>query len=84
MRSVSVQNASSPKVSNRKIARPSSAVGFATAGGVLEYAKEDRIVVMRTENGRTVSRRFNYKQVSEGKNLQQNIELKPGDTIVVP
>jgi polysaccharide biosynthesis/export protein len=57
---------------------------IATAGGVLEYAKEDRIVVMRTENGRTVSRRFNYKQVSEGKNLQQNIELKPGDTIVVP
>jgi polysaccharide export outer membrane protein len=42
---------------------------IATAGGVLEYAKEDRIVVMRTENGRTVSRRFNYKQVSEGKNL---------------
>lgn len=57
---------------------------IAMAGGVQEYAKEERIVVMRTENGRTVSRRFNYKQVSEGKNLQQNIELKPGDTIVVP
>ena len=57
---------------------------IAMAGGVQEYAKEERIVVMRTENGRTVSHRFNYKQVSEGKNLQQNIELKPGDTIVVP
>jgi polysaccharide export outer membrane protein len=57
---------------------------IAMAGGVLEYAKDERIVVMRTENGRTVSRRFNYEQVSEGKNLQQNIELKPGDTIVVP
>lgn len=57
---------------------------IATAGGVQEYAKVERIVVMRTENGRTVSHKFNYKQVSQGKNLQQNIELKPGDTIVVP
>jgi len=57
---------------------------IAMAGGVQEYAKEERIVVMRTENGRTVSHKFNYKQVSEGKNLQQNIELKPGDTIIVP
>jgi polysaccharide biosynthesis/export protein len=57
---------------------------IATAGGVQEYAKAERIVVMRTENGRTVSHKFNYKQVSQGKNLQQNLELKPGDTIVVP
>ena len=27
---------------------------------------------------------FNYKEVAGGKNLQQNIELKPGDTVVVP
>lgn len=57
---------------------------IAMAGGVDEYAKSDRIVVMRTENGKTVSHKFNYKQVSQGKNLQQNLELKPGDTIVVP
>ena len=57
---------------------------IATAGGVAEYAKSDRIMVMRTENGKTIGRRFNYKDVSEGKNLQQNLELKPGDTIVVP
>jgi polysaccharide export outer membrane protein len=57
---------------------------IAMAGGVQEYAKDERIVVMRTENGRTVSHKFNYKQVSQGKNLQQNVELKPGDTIIVP
>ena len=57
---------------------------LAMAGGLDEYAKSERIVVMRTENGKTVSHKFNYKQVSQGKNLQQNIELKPGDTIVVP
>ena len=28
--------------------------------------------------------KFNYKDVSRGKNLQQNVALKPGDTVVVP
>ena len=27
---------------------------------------------------------FNYKDVAKGKNLKQNIELKPGDTVIVP
>jgi len=57
---------------------------LATAGGVGEYSKSDKIVVMRTENGKTVSHKFNYKDVIQGKNLLQNIELKPGDTIIVP
>ena len=54
------------------------------AGGVLEYAKEREIRVMRTENGRTQAFLFNYRDVSRGRNLRQNIELKPGDTVVVP
>ena len=57
---------------------------IATAGGVLEYAKQDKIVVVRIENGRQSSYKFNYKDVSEQRNLQQNIELKPGDTVIVP
>ena len=28
--------------------------------------------------------KFNYKDVIKGKNVQQNICLKPGDTVVVP
>jgi len=54
------------------------------AGGVLEYADTKNISVMRTENGKTTSFRFNFKDVMQRKNLRQNIELKPGDTIVVP
>jgi hypothetical protein len=27
---------------------------------------------------------FNYKEVSEGKNMAQNVRLQPGDTIIVP
>jgi polysaccharide export outer membrane protein len=57
---------------------------LATAGGVLEYAKLKDIRIMRTENGKPVSFKFNYKDVMEGKNLKQNIELKPGDTVIVP
>jgi polysaccharide export outer membrane protein len=57
---------------------------LALAGGVLEYADEKNIAIMRTENGQSVSLRFNYDQVKKRKNLEQNIQLKPGDTIIVP
>jgi polysaccharide export outer membrane protein len=57
---------------------------IAMAGGLLEYAKEDKIVIMRNENGQQVRYPFNYKHVIEGRNLQQNIELRPGDTVIVP
>jgi polysaccharide export outer membrane protein len=54
------------------------------AGGVAEYAHSKNITIMRTENGRPISFRFNYKEVINRKNLKQNIELKPGDTVIVP
>src|SRR5688572_19760084 len=57
---------------------------IATAGGLREYADSKKIVIMRTVNGTPVSLQFNYKDVIAGKNLKQNIELKPGDTVVVP
>jgi polysaccharide export outer membrane protein len=57
---------------------------LAMAGGLKDYASGKDIAVMRPENGRTVVLPFNYKDVAKHKNLQQNIELKPGDTIVVP
>jgi polysaccharide biosynthesis/export protein len=57
---------------------------LAVAGGLAEFAKGEKIVVMRTESGQTKSYKFNYKDVREGKHLEQNIALRPGDTIVVP
>lgn len=57
---------------------------IATAGGLLEYAKVKDIRIVRTENGRQVAYRFNYADVRQGRNLAQNIELKPGDTVIVP
>jgi polysaccharide export outer membrane protein len=57
---------------------------IAMAGGLQDYADKKNIVIMRTENGKAVSYRFNYKEVIDRKNLKQNIELKPGDTVIVP
>lgn len=57
---------------------------LALAGGLQEYADAQNILVMRMEQGQTKSFKFNYKDVRKGKNLQQNILLKPGDTIVIP
>ena len=57
---------------------------IATAGGVAEYADKKKIVVVRKENGKETTLRFNYEDVMKGKNLAQNIELKPGDSIIVP
>lgn len=57
---------------------------LAVAGGLSEFAKGEEIVVMRTEQTETKSYKFNYKDVRKGKNLAQNIVLRPGDTIVVP
>lgn len=57
---------------------------IAMAGGLLEYADAEGIVIMRTENTAETSYKFNYKEVSKGRNLKQNIQLKPGDTVIVP
>jgi polysaccharide export outer membrane protein len=57
---------------------------IAMAGGIQEFADSKNILVVRNENGRPVSYRFNYKEVLKRKNLKQNIELKPGDTVIVP
>ena len=57
---------------------------LAMAGGLSEYANGSDIVVMRTVNAKTQTFKFNYKDVIKGKKLEQNIMLKPGDTVVVP
>jgi len=58
---------------------------IALAGGFKDFAKTKKIYVLRTAASGTQERLpFNYKQVIKGQNPQQNIELQPRDTIVVP
>lgn len=57
---------------------------IALAGGLGEFADGKNISIVRIEGGRPVSFQFSYHSVARRKNLKQNIELKPGDTIIVP
>ena len=57
---------------------------IALAGGVNEFADKNEIAVIRVENGQQRRFSFKYDDVARGKSLQQNILLKPGDTVVVP
>jgi len=58
---------------------------IAMAGGIREFADGSNITIIRKgENGRTEILPFNYRDVLKRKNLTQNVQLKPGDTVVVP
>ncbi len=52
--------------------------------GFTQFANPKAIYLLRTENGRQQKIPFNYKEVIKGNHPEQNIELKPGDTVVVP
>jgi polysaccharide export outer membrane protein len=54
-----------------------------SVGGLLEYADKGNIVIVRLEHGRERRFKFNYNDVVKGKNVQQNILLQPGDTVIV-
>ena len=67
------------------LAGPTSVMQLiAMAGGLQEYANSKRILIMRTEGGEQVAMPFNYQDVLNRKNLKQNIDLLPGDTVIVP
>jgi len=52
--------------------------------GFTQFANLKSIYLLRTENGQQVKIPFNYKDVVKGNHPEQNIALKPGDTVVVP
>ncbi len=54
------------------------------AGGLKEFAKGKNISVLRNQDGRQVVHQFNYQDAMNRKNLEQNFELLPGDTVLVP
>jgi polysaccharide export outer membrane protein len=58
---------------------------IAQAGGFQDFAKQKSIYILRDKSGAGESRLpFNYKDVIKGKHTDQNINLEPNDTIVVP
>jgi polysaccharide biosynthesis/export protein len=49
------------------------------AGSFMDFANKSKIIIARGDKRIP----FNYNDVLDGKNLKQNIELEPGDTIIV-
>ena len=54
------------------------------AAGFTQFANLKAIYLLRSESGKQVKYRFNYKDVVKGRHQEQNILLRPGDTVVVP
>lgn len=54
------------------------------AGGLTPFAAENKIKVLRKENGKDTVWPFQYSKIRKGENLEQNIMLKNGDVVVVP
>lgn len=54
------------------------------AGGFTPYASNRNIQVLRRQDGREVTYEFDFRDVSRGRNLQQNIILQSGDVVLVP
>jgi polysaccharide export outer membrane protein len=57
---------------------------LALAGGLTAFADQKHIEIVRNLGGKVIKLRFNYKEVSKGQNLDQDIVLLRGDTVVVP
>jgi len=65
------------------IGRVSVLQALALAGGFKDFAKSDKIVIVRGDDSqKTLS--VNYKKLEDGSELAQNVSLQPGDTILVP
>jgi polysaccharide biosynthesis/export protein len=53
------------------------------AGGFIEGANKGDVKIVRNQGGKEHRFKFNYNDVVDGKNPEQNIKLLPGDTIIV-
>lgn len=54
------------------------------SAGFTQFANTKGIYVLRTDAGKQQKIPVNYKKLVKGENMEQNLALKPGDTIVVP
>ncbi|QBQ54378.1 polysaccharide export protein [Nitrosococcus wardiae] len=54
------------------------------AGGLNPYASKNGIKILRRENGQQKALPFEYGEVEDGEDLDQNIILRSGDVVVVP
>ncbi len=56
---------------------------ISSAGGLTEFANKKKIYILRDEGGKRLRIPVHYKEALAG-NLQFDLPLKPGDTVVIP
>jgi polysaccharide export outer membrane protein len=54
------------------------------AGGFRDFARKNKIRILRMKDGEQKEFKFDYNAVTKGKHLEQNIKLEPGDMIIIP
>jgi polysaccharide biosynthesis/export protein len=66
--------------------RPTTVMDAMSAvGGFGQFSNTKKIRIQRTlPSGQVTELKFNYKEVSQGKNMEQNILIQNGDRIFVP
>lgn len=74
------------KAGEYDLTRPTTVLdGIAMAGGFQDFAHVKKIYILRPVTGASPAvLPFNYKKVIKGESTDQNVQLQPGDTIVVP
>jgi len=55
-----------------------------STAGLNQFANTKKIYVLRTQNGKQEKLPVNYRKLVKGEAMEQNYQLQPGDTIVVP
>ncbi|MDP9055132.1 MAG: polysaccharide export protein [Acidobacteriota bacterium] len=66
--------------------RPTTVMdALSEVGGFRDFANTKKIRIQRRlPSGETTEFKFNYKDVSKGRNMEQNIQIQNGDRIFVP
>lgn len=54
------------------------------AGGMTPFASVNDIRILRRGTGGQTTLRFAYGDIEKGRNLEQNVQLEPGDVVIVP
>lgn len=54
------------------------------AGGAAQFAGLKDVIILRGQGSSKTAIPFNYDEVEDGRNLEQNIILEAGDVVVVP
>jgi polysaccharide biosynthesis/export protein len=68
----------------KPLAGPTRVMDILATSGFTPFAKTTKIYILRDVDGKQQRLSFNYKDYIKGKNAEQNILLRNGDTIVVP